>query len=70
MYMNVRDVLVYGEVHPTLGEVPIVNVVASEEISEKDLRYYCKHKLADYKIPAQFRFVDNLEKTYNGKLKR
>jgi len=40
------------------------------EALEDELRTFCKTKLAPYKFPRRFHFVDNLPKTATGKIQR
>jgi len=54
---------------------PMAFVVLKEEKSasealEKELKEFCKDKIAHYKYPRWIRFVDNLPKTATGKIKR
>jgi len=66
---NVKDVCVISEQHELLGEMPIARVVLRENVFT-DLSNFCRKRLADYKIPFRFDFVDKIDKTYNGKVKR
>lgn len=67
---SVEDVYVYGQPHKMRGEIPIAKVVLRSEATETQLKKYCSKKLAEYKVPVRFDFVESLSKTYNGKLKR
>lgn len=71
-YQGIEDAYVTSEAHPILGEVPIATIVAhnNEYLDINKVRTYCKEKLADYKIPYRFETVKEIEKTYNGKIKR
>lgn len=70
LHQNVLEVCVLSESHPLLGEVPIAKIVLRDKQYVPDFKKYCEDKLAAYKIPTKFYFVDELEKTYNGKIKR
>ena len=54
---NVKDVTVYGEKNPIMGNIVAarVNLCEPEEITElkKRMRMFCKGKLATYKIPVK-----------------
>ncbi len=54
---NVRDVTVYGEKNPIMGNVVAarVNLIAAEELSDfkRRMRAFCKERLASYKIPVK-----------------
>ena len=68
---NIRDVCVVSEEHTLLGEVPIAKVVLKHNLnSASNLREFCSAKLANYKIPVRFEIVNELSKTYNGKIRR
>lgn len=67
---NVCDVCVFAENHLMLGEVPAAKIVLRNSNTNCDLRTFCIERLAIYKVPVKFELVDNLEKTYNGKIKR
>lgn len=66
----VSDACVIGEDHKLLGEVPVAKVILKFPIPVSELKKYCSDKLADYKTPTKFVIVDELPKTYNGKIKR
>ena len=66
----VEEVCVMAEEHERMGEVPVAKVVLRSEISAKELTKYCSSRLASYKVPVTFEFVQTLAKTYNGKIKR
>lgn len=68
--------------HPDIGEAAVVGVpddhwgekvvafiVASgKKPEETELKSFCSRKLASYKIPKQFFFIDELPKTDVGKI--
>ena len=45
-------------------------VQPGQKLTEEELTAYCKEKLAAYKVPRAFRFVEDLPKTAIGKLMR
>lgn len=49
--------------------VPTAGAEPTELVAERILAYAHK-ELADYKVPRELKFVDELPKTRNGKLKR
>lgn len=70
-FSGVMEVLVFKRNDSLLGEVPIAKIVVSNSDFKLDeLKFYCQSKLSKYKIPQEFIIVDNLSKTYNGKLIR
>jgi acyl-coenzyme A synthetase/AMP-(fatty) acid ligase len=53
-----------------MGEVPVAKIVLKSDVSAAELKQFCSIKLADYKVPVRFDFIESLPKTYNGKIKR
>lgn len=67
---NIKEVCVISEEHSWLGEVPIAKIVIKDSTVQDNYRAFCADKLADYKIPIRFDCIEQLNKTYNGKIKR
>ncbi len=71
---HVRESFVYPVPHPHYGQLPAADVVVKDEVRSDtlvdDLKRFCYHHLAQYKVPKEFSFVDYLEKTPSGKIKR
>ncbi len=61
---------VVGRKDPNHGEIPVafVKPVEDSQLTEGELRNYLKDKLANYKVPRQFIFVDDLPKNATGKV--
>ena len=69
----VRECLVYGEPHSLYGQMPAVKIVLKDGARPpplEDLRRYCFQRLASHKVPKTFHFVERLERTESGKIKR
>jgi fatty-acyl-CoA synthase len=54
----VKQAYVVGVPHPRLGEVGFAFVERRGEVSEDEVRAFCKGRLADYKVPRFVHFVD------------
>ncbi len=70
---QVKESLVYGAPHAVYGQLPMAKIVLREgsgSLEVNDLRRYCYEHLAQYKVPKDFEFVDQLAKTASGKIKR
>ena len=69
---QVSKVAVIGAREKLRGEIPRAVIVAAKgsSLSVKEIRRYCKRKLADYKIPRLIDFADSLPKTGSGKIDR
>jgi carnitine-CoA ligase len=66
---GVREAAVVGKKHPMLDEVPVVFIIpqAGVERAPKDLHdaimAACRHSLADFKVPREIRFVDEMPRS-------
>ena len=70
---NIKDVYVYGVPDDQLGEAVEAKVVLSDktvDIQPLDIKRYCIEKMAQYKVPRNIYIVDEIAKTYNGKIRR
>ncbi|WP_172371824.1 o-succinylbenzoate--CoA ligase [Sporosarcina jiandibaonis] len=52
------------------GSVPIAFVVVTENVSDEELRVFCRERLASYKVPKAFCFVEELPRNASNKLLR
>jgi fatty-acyl-CoA synthase len=64
----VRDAAVVGVPHPTWGEVGIAFLVAETPPPADALSAFLLERLARYKVPREFVFVDALPRTAYGKV--
>ncbi len=68
---GVSDAAVIGKPHEALGEVVVAFVVAAEEELDFDaVRHFVAERLAEFKVPAEFRVVDEIPRTGSGKIMR
>lgn len=63
----VEEVAVIGMPHEQWGECVIAFIVSSEQ-NHDILHALCKERLANYKVPKQFHFIEALPKTAVGKI--
>ena len=73
LHPQIKESLVYGATHPVYGQLPMAKIVlreGSSVLDMYDLRRFCYQRLAQYKVPKDFEFVDHLPKTTSGKIKR
>ena len=64
---------VFAKDHAHLGEIPVADVVptrADAPPDPKSLAQHCRGELPGYKVPREFRIVDELPRTASGKLAR
>ena len=69
---GVMEASVAGIPDPLKGEVPKAWVIlkADKQLTEDELRAYCRERLAPYKVPAIIEFRKDLPKTMVGKVLR
>jgi len=69
-FKGVKDCAVVGKRDDNLGEIPIAFVELDEDwnVDKKELKNYLKKHLANYKIPREIYFVENLPKNATGKI--
>ena len=69
---GVSEARVTARKHPTFGAVSEAEIVLSKkvELTDIDLMKHCKNRLARYKIPARFTYVEAIPKTVTGKIQR
>lgn len=67
---DVRQVAVIGVPDPRWGEVGVAVVEAEAPVSAETLTSFLTTRLAKYKIPKEFRFVETLPVTAYGKIAR
>ncbi|MGH9091531.1 MAG: class I adenylate-forming enzyme family protein, partial [Acidimicrobiales bacterium] len=66
----VLEAAVVGVPHPVLGEdlVGVVVLRPGAQVTGEELRAHCLAELADYKVPRDWRFVDELPRNPTGKV--
>ena len=52
------------------GIAPAAFIVRAASVNEDELRFFCAERLARYKVPARFTFVESLPRNAAGKLLR
>jgi fatty-acyl-CoA synthase len=68
----VADAQVIGVPDAKYGEelMAWVQLGSGEELTEDDLRAFCKGKIAHFKVPRYFRFVSEFPMTVTGKIRK
>lgn len=69
---KVKDVYVVGVPDDRLGERVLawIQLEADKEANEKEIREYCKGKIAHFKVPEYIRFVEEFPMTITGKVQK
>ena len=66
----VADVAVVGIADERWGEVCAAFVVVASPVSEDELQAHCRERLARFKVPKSFTFVDELPRNSMGKIQK
>jgi fatty-acyl-CoA synthase len=68
----VQEVAVVGLPHERWGEAPCAFVVlkTDQTATEQELREFARARLAHFKVPQWFNFVEELPKTATGKIQK
>lgn len=71
-YTNILDVQIIGVPSEKFGEEVMawVKVRKGFTITEEELKDYCKGKIAHYKVPKYWKFVDEFPMTISGKIRK
>jgi len=67
---GVREAAVVGEPHPEFGESPVAFLVAERRIDRAELDAHCHERLAGFKRPRRYVFVDALPRNALGKVEK
>src|SRR5438270_3022700 len=68
--VEVAEAAVVGVPDPVRGEVPVAYVVLREAIEPRILEERCRQKLASFKVPRAFHFVEKLPRNAMGKIQK
>ncbi len=66
----VADAAVVGVADDRWGEACAAFVVAESPVSEDELREHCRERLARFKVPKSFTFLDELPRNSMGKIQK
>lgn len=71
-YPNILDVQIIGVPSEKFGEEVMawVKIRQGFNVTENELLAYCKEKIAHYKIPKYWKFVDEFPMTVSGKIRK
>ncbi|EZA62892.1 hypothetical protein DMN91_002608 [Ooceraea biroi] len=69
---KIQEVQVIGAYDKVFGEeiCACIQLCDGQEMTEKELKEYCKGKIAHFKIPRYVAFVDSYPKTGSGKIQK
>ena len=69
---KVSDIQVYGVPDRKYGEQVMAAIILKKgvEMTEEEVREYCRGKIANYKIPRYVKFVDSYPMTASGKIQK
>jgi oxalate---CoA ligase len=66
----VAEAVAFGVPHPVWGEVVAAAVVLRQPVAERELRAWCRDRLAGFKCPDHVHVVDAIPRTATGKVQR
>ncbi|KMQ65623.1 AMP-binding protein [Chryseobacterium angstadtii] len=71
-YLNILDVQIIGIPSEKYGEEVMawIKVRKGFEVTEAELLEYCKGRIAHYKVPKYWKFVDEFPMTISGKIRK
>jgi long-chain acyl-CoA synthetase len=71
-HASVRDSAVIGVQDPSRGEVPLafLELADGAAFDEASLRAHCRERLAQFKLPREFRVLEKLPRNATGKIMR
>jgi fatty-acyl-CoA synthase len=69
---KISDVQIYGVPDRKYGEQVMASIIMKKgmEMSEEEVREFCRGKIANYKIPKYVKFVDAYPMTASGKIQK
>ncbi|MBK5276539.1 MAG: AMP-binding protein [Desulfuromonadales bacterium] len=69
---KISDIQVYGVPDRKYGEQVMASIILKKglEMSEDEVREFCREKIANYKIPKYVKFVDSFPMTASGKIQK
>jgi len=63
----VSDVVVVGQEHDRLGQIPVALVVTARATTAAELLAFCRGRVSATKVPQRIEFVDMIAKDLNGR---
>ena len=69
---KIRDVQIVGVPNKKFGEVLAAWIIPKKDsnLTEQDIRDFCKDHIAHYKVPTYMKFVDEFPMTVTGKIQK
>ena len=69
---KISEAQVIGVPDPRYGEeiMAWVKVKAGEQLTEEEVKEFCREKIAHYKVPRYVKFVDAFPMTVTGKIQK
>ncbi len=69
-YTGINDCACVGKTDPVAGEVPVLFIVPHENHDAAEFIKHLRDNLENYKLPKQTIIVDEIPRTFNGKILR
>ena len=64
----VREAAVFGWPHPMHGQIAVAAVTTSAQVTDKDIKAFCRQHLALYKVPQLIMRLAELQRNEMGKI--
>jgi malonyl-CoA/methylmalonyl-CoA synthetase len=67
---EIAEAAIVGAADPRRGEVPVAYVVCRSPVEAAELEERCRARLASFKVPRAFHFVEKLPRNAMGKVQK
>lgn len=69
-YAGIEECACVGKPDKTAGQVPVLFITTNEQYNENDFYKFLSSNIETYKYPKEIRIIDEIPKTFNGKILR
>ncbi|MBQ3656883.1 MAG: acyl--CoA ligase [Bacteroidales bacterium] len=67
---QIMDCICVAAPHPVLGTALKLIYVVKSEVTKKEIAFYLKSKLENFKVPFYYEHAEKIQRTFNGKIDR
>ncbi len=69
-YSGIKECACVGKLDKIAGQVPVLFIIINNKYNENELYKFLSSNLEPYKCPKEIRVIDEIPKTFNGKILR